>query len=329
MRKECHLDHADTLHGRGLVATCQAAVHNWQGMMALRFLMGVFEAGFGPGVPYLLSFFYRRHELGLRCGLFLSAAPLANTFAGALAYGITSGHAAIANWRLLFLVEGLPVCAAAILAWFFVPDKPSSARFLNEEEKDVARRRALQQSGEAEREGKIQWKELFETLLDAKAWFTAVSTLSGKDDENIGLIFIIPNLQLMYFSCNVSFSSLPVFLPTILKEMGFTAINAQGLTAPPFFASFLCTIATTWVADRLQQRGLMIAGLSAIGGVGYILCATCESVGVRYFGVFLAACGVFPSIANILPWVLSEFTPYLAPIPYLRSKFHSVTRSFY
>jgi cyanate permease len=113
----------------------------------------------------------------------------------------------------------------------------------------------------------------------------------------------------MYFSCNVSFSSLPVFLPTILKEMGFTAINAQGLTAPPFFASFLFTIATTWVADRLQQRGLMIAGLSAIGGVGYILCATCESVGVRYFGVFLAACGVFPSIANILPWVLSEFVP--------------------
>lgn len=110
----------------------------------------------------------------------------------------------------------------------------------------------------------------------------------------------------MYFSCNVSFSSLPVFLPTILREMGFTAINAQGLTAPPFFASFLVTIATTWVADRLQQRGLTIAVLSLVGGVGYILCATCTSVGVRYFGVFLAACGIFPSIANILPWVLSE-----------------------
>lgn len=110
----------------------------------------------------------------------------------------------------------------------------------------------------------------------------------------------------MYFSCNVSFSSLPVFLPTILKNMGFTAINAQGLTAPPFFASFLATIATTWVADRTQQRGLTVVGLSVVGGVGYILCVTCTSVGVRYFGVFLAACGVFPSIANILPWVLSE-----------------------
>jgi cyanate permease len=120
----------------------------------------------------------------------------------------------------------------------------------------------------------------------------------------------------MYFSCNVSFSSLPVFLPTILREMGFTAINAQGLTAPPFFASFLATIVTTWVADRIQQRGLMIAGLSLVGGVGYILCATCTSVGIRYFGVFLAACGIFPSIANILPWVLSESFPFRIRVPF-------------
>ncbi|KAJ5815476.1 Major facilitator superfamily domain general substrate transporter [Penicillium riverlandense] len=270
--------------GWGLVATCQAATVNWQGMMALRFFMGAFEAGFGPGVPYLLSFFYKRHELGLRCGLFLSAAPLANTFAGALAYGITSGYPALAKWRVLFLVEGLPVCAAAILAWFFVPDSPATAKFLTEEEKQVARARALQKTGESEEEGKVQWKELLHTLADAKAWFTA----------------------LMYFSCNVSFSSLPVFLPTILYQMGFTAIDAQGLTAPPFFASFLVTIATTWVADRIQQRGLVIAALSAMGGVGYVLLAACSSVGVRYFGVFLAACGIFPAIANILPWVTNN-----------------------
>ena len=74
--------------------------------MALRFLLGAAEAGFGPGVPFLLSFFYLRREVGLRVGLFLSAAPLANSFAGALAYGITSGHSKLANWRLLFLVEG-------------------------------------------------------------------------------------------------------------------------------------------------------------------------------------------------------------------------------
>lgn len=113
----------------------------------------------------------------------------------------------------------------------------------------------------------------------------------------------------MYFSCNVSFSSISVFLPTILKEMGFSSINAQGLTAPPFFASFLVTLVTPFIADRVQQRGFIIAGLSLIGSVGYILCATVTTVGVRYFGVFLATCGVFPAIANILPWVLSESLP--------------------
>lgn len=114
----------------------------------------------------------------------------------------------------------------------------------------------------------------------------------------------------MYFSCNVSFSSLPVFLPTILEEMGFTSINAQGLTAPPFFTAFLVTIATTWIADRLQQRGFMVAFLSLVGAVGYVLLAATTTVGVRYLGVFLAAAGVFPAIGNILPWVLSM---YFAP----------------
>ena len=88
--------------------------------------------------------------------------------------------------------------------------------------------------------------------------------------------------------------------------MGFSSINAQGLTAPPFFLSFLLTIFSTWVADKTQQRGLTIIVMTTIGGIGYILLATVKTVGVRYFGVFLAASGIFPSIANILPWVLNN-----------------------
>lgn len=110
----------------------------------------------------------------------------------------------------------------------------------------------------------------------------------------------------MYFSGNVAFSSLPVFLPTILKEMGFSSINAQGLTAPPFFLSFLVVIATTYIADRTQQRGITIAILTAIGGAGYVILAASKTTGVKYFGVFLAAAGIFPAIANVLPWVTNN-----------------------
>ncbi|KAI0888453.1 putative MFS transporter [Annulohypoxylon maeteangense] len=270
----------------GLASTLQAAAFNWQGLMVCRFFLAMAEAGYGPGVPYLLSFFYKRHELGFRCGIFLSAAPLATTFAGALAYGITSGHPSIPNWRVLFLVEGLPSIVLAALAYFRLPDSADTARFLDEDEKRVAKLRAIQQTGSegTERIGHINFKDVFMSLLDVKTW--------------------IP--PLMYFSCNVSFSSLPVFLPTILQNMGFTAINAQGLSAPPYFLSFLVCIASTWVADKTRQRGYMIIALSLMAGVGYILLLTCKSVAVRYFGVFLAAAGVFPAISNILPWTINN-----------------------
>ncbi|KAI0104590.1 putative MFS transporter [Daldinia grandis] len=271
----------------GIASSLQAAAFNWSGLMACRFFLAMAEAGFGPGVPYLLSFFYKRHELGFRCGIFLSAAPLATTFAGALAYGITSGHPAhIANWRLLFIVEGIPSVLVAFLAYMYMPDSADTAKFLTEEERQVAKFRAIQQTGAegVERVGHINFRDVFMSLKDIKTW--------------------IP--PLMYFSCNVSFSSLPVFLPSILQNMGFTAINAQGLSAPPYFLSFMVCILTTWIADKTRQRGFMIIGLSLIAGVGYVLLLSCKSVAVRYFGVFLAAAGVFPAISNILPWTLNN-----------------------
>ena len=129
-------------------------------------------------IPYLLSFFYLRHEHGFRSGIFLAAAPLANTFAGALAYGITSGHPKVAKWRLLFLVEGIPTILAAPLAWFYLPDSPTSAKFLTAEEKEVARARVVRQHGtQSEESHRVSLKEIGLTLVDAKAWFTAVSIL--------------------------------------------------------------------------------------------------------------------------------------------------------
>jgi sugar phosphate permease len=170
-----HIWGAYCVFGWGLVSTVQAGIHTWRAEMALRFFMGMTEAGYGPGLPYLLSFFYLRHELGLRIGFYLAAAPLANTFAGALAFGITSGHSSIANWRLLFLVEGLPTLCMAVVTFFYLPDSPSTAKFLTEEEKLVAEARGVRQVGHGKRVGSINFKDIGATFLDPKSWFTAVS----------------------------------------------------------------------------------------------------------------------------------------------------------
>jgi hypothetical protein len=113
----------------------------------------------------------------------------------------------------------------------------------------------------------------------------------------------------MYFGANVSYASLPVYLPTILAKMGYSNIHAQGLSAPPYFVAFLSALITTWIADKTQQRGLMLIATSLIGGTGYIILATVTTVGVRYFAVFLAASGVFSTIPNILAWTLSTSSP--------------------
>lgn len=194
---------AFVVFGWGVAATAQAGANSWAGMMACRFFLAVFEAGFGPGAIYYFSFFYLRHELGLRAGMFLSAAPLATCFAGALAYGITAGSPGIAPWRLLFLVEGAPVVVMAVVTYFAIPNSPATAWFLTEEEKKVAEARVMRQAGTVERIGKIDWKETFATLFDLKAWIT----------------------PFMYFSCNVAFASLPVFLPTILLDMGMFTVT--------------------------------------------------------------------------------------------------------
>ncbi|KAK2597577.1 hypothetical protein N8I77_012356 [Diaporthe amygdali] len=274
----------------GVASMLQAAAFNWQGLMACRFFLATAEAGFGPGMPYLFSFFYTRRELGFRCGLFLSAAPLATTFAGALAYGITSSHYSIASWRLLFIIEAIPPIILSFVVFRFLPDSAASAKFLTEEEKAIAATRALSYSGhetgtaQGHKVGSINPSDIIETLKTPQAWVQA----------------------LMYFSCNVAFASLPVFLPAILTGMGFTSVNAQGLTAPPYFLAFLVCIGSTYVGDRTQQRGIMIGVLSLVGCAGYVMLAASHSVGVRYAGVFLAAAGVFPAIANILSWLLNN-----------------------
>lgn len=170
-------------------------------MLILRLLLGASETAYGPGVPFYFSFFYAKKEIGLRQGLFLGAAPIATAYAGALAYAITSIQStSISKWRILFLLEGFPAILMAPVAYYFLPNKATTANFLTERERKITLARAVRDGNTGTEEG-LKMSKVFDGLKDYKSWIQAF----------------------MYFSCNVSYSSLPVFLPTILAEMGFTA----------------------------------------------------------------------------------------------------------
>lgn len=181
-------------------------------MLVFRTFLGISEAAFGPGVPFYLSFFFRRNELAFRTGLFISAAPLASSFASTLAYGIVrlGDSSKIQSWRLLFLVEGFPSIMIAVWAWYWIPDSPGTARWLSNRERRVAVLRLRGEGGssdEREQSGTgsatpqrmrkgLEWREIGRTLKDPKSYLTAA----------------------MFFSCNVAFSSMPVFSPVIIRE---------------------------------------------------------------------------------------------------------------
>lgn len=281
----------------GIVSSVQAATTSWAGLMVCRFLLAIPEAMYGPAVPLYLSFFYPRDRVGLRTGIFLSGSALANAYGGALAYGISQARGAIAPWRILFLVEGipslsksavpelillagLPTIALAVVAYFWLPDSPAKAKFLSERDREIAVELSLRQPGDREND-KFQWKQAFGALLDWRSY--------------------LPSL--CYFGCNVCFASLPLFIPTIISEMGaFTTIQSNGLSAPPYVLCFISIVVCSFISDRVGVRGPFIAGAALVGAIGYILLATQDTVGVRYFGFFLATI-IFTSVALLLTWV--------------------------
>jgi MFS family permease len=165
----------------GMIASLQSLAISYQSMLILRGLLGISEAAFGPGVPFFLSFFYKREELAFRVGMFISAAPLATSFASSLAWLITSvgRRSPIAPWRLLFLVEGFPSVIVAIFAWSYIPDRPKKARYLTRREKKIAKFRLKSGKAAVDDKQSLKWKEIVQTLLDPKCYVTAVGHSSS------------------------------------------------------------------------------------------------------------------------------------------------------
>ncbi|KAJ6439939.1 MFS transporter [Purpureocillium lavendulum] len=269
----------------GAAAMSSGAARNMAHLVVSRCFLGVFEAMFGSGAPYFLSMLYRRRELGFRMSLMVGMSPLANTFASSLAYGITQIRGSLARWRLLLIIEGALTVVFAPVAYFFLIDSPSTARFLSKEDRVLAVER-LQHKDSTTKSG-VRWTQVAAGLSDYKNYVHA----------------------LIHFCANYSFAALSNFLPSIVKDLGYDAVQAQGLTAPAYLAAFLVCVAASYGSDRFGRRGLVIAGTSALGVVGYGLLAAvrdADRAGTRYAGVWLAACGVFPALCINVTWGLNN-----------------------
>ena len=104
-------------------------------------------------------------------------------------------------------------------------------------------------------------------------------------------------------SSNVSFASLPLFVPTIISGMGsFNKAQSNGLSAPPYVLCFFMIITLCWLSDKFKMRGPFCALAATLGATGFIIQANSSTTAVRYFGIFLSV-QIFASVALVLSWV--------------------------
>ncbi|KAE8417797.1 major facilitator superfamily domain-containing protein [Aspergillus pseudocaelatus] len=265
----------------GIVATLLGVVQNYAGYLVSRTALGIAESGLFPGVVFYLSMWYKRNEQHYRVALFFSAASLAGAFGGVLAWGIAHmrGVGGYNGWRWIFILEGLATVVMSVIAYFWVYNYPSTAEFLSEKERAFIQFR-LRNDNDSMRDEKFTWSGVLDAFKDPKVWL-------------YGLGFHTMSLP-MY--------TLSLFMPTIIKELGYTAAEAQLLSVPPYAVAFVLTITVAVLSERTRRRAPFIMGSTALACIGYIILLTDHRPGVSYVGTIFAAAGIYPAVAIVLSW---------------------------
>ncbi|KAK4184165.1 major facilitator superfamily domain-containing protein [Podospora australis] len=263
-------------------------VHNWSGLMAARWFLGLTEAGLFPGVNYYLSCWYKRSEFGLRAAVFFSAAALSGSFGGLLAAAIENMHGISGKpgWAWIFILEGILTVVVGILSFWFVYDFPDEAKFLSEQDRQrVVRRLKFDKQASATHEEYTN-SALFDALKDWKMW--------------LGMV--------IYMGCDMPLYAFSLFLPTIISDMGWNTsiIRAQLMSVPPYAVAAILTVVIGYIADRTRARGLCNIIVSVFGVVGFIMLLVSEEAAVKYVGTFLGAMGIYPCISNTISWVANN-----------------------
>lgn len=262
--------------GFGVCSIGTAFVNNIQSACAVRFLLGLFEAGMLPGIAYYMSRWYRRSELAFRLSLYIVMSPLAGAFGGLLASGILrlSHFGGLRNWRMIFAIEGIITCGLAFISFFTLTDRPASANWLSQEEKDLAIARV-----KSERVGTTEVLDRLDVTKILRGVLSPI-TLST------AFIFLLDNITVQ----GVAF-----FAPTIVRTIypRESVISQQLHTVPPYVVGAFFTVLFPYLSWKIDRRNMFYIICAPLMMCGYIMFLASTNPQVRYGATFLIASGAF------------------------------------
>ncbi|KAL7790096.1 major facilitator superfamily domain-containing protein [Trichoderma afarasin] len=260
----------------GVCSLATGYVNTMAQAAGVRFLLGIFEAGMMPGIAYYLSRWYRRSELAFRLSLYIVMSPLAGAFGGLLASAILKlDHVGgVRSWRMIFVVEGIITIGLGLVGFFTLTDRPETARWLSQEEKDLAIARV-----KSERVGTTTVLDSMDRVKISRGIFNPV-TLST------AFIFLLNNITVQ---------GLAFFAPTIVATLfkGKTTIHQQLLTVPPYIVGAFFTVLFPLLSWRLDRRQIFIVLSAPMVMIGYAMFLGSTDQKVRYGATFLIASSAF------------------------------------
>jgi MFS transporter, ACS family, tartrate transporter len=231
----------------GVIAGCTALVRTPAEFYIVRFLLGMAEAGFFPGMILYLSYWFPARERARAVGFFMSAIAISYAIGAPISGGIMSamgGVAGLTDWQWLFIIQGIPAVIAAVLVWVKLPDGPADAGWLEPDERDWLKQRL---DGEDERRER---QSLGETLKDRRV-----------------LLF-----ALLYFTMVINVYGLSFWVGEIVDKIGGLSDVGKGfVTAIPYAVAIIGMVVIPRHSDRTGERKLHVSVCLALSAAAFVV----------------------------------------------------------
>ena len=268
----------------GVVASLTGLVRSVHQLYAARIVLGFAEAGYYPGIVLYLTYWFRQRELARVLSLFLTGFAV-NSVLGAPISGFILQHVhwlGVGSWRWLFILEGLPAIALGFLTYLVLPNRPSEAKFLTEEEKDW-----VQAELEREETQKPQGRHsAMEGIANLRVW----------------------HLALIYFAMMIGSYTLSFYAPQLVKSLSteYSSSLVGNLVMIPYLVALVGMIFVGRSSDRRMERRYHAAACLLVGGIGFLSLGWVHSPFVTVVLLSLLSIGYCSSLSPF--WAMpSEF----------------------
>jgi MFS transporter, ACS family, tartrate transporter len=240
----------------GIVAMLTGAVRSVPQLYVARFLLGVAEAGFFPGIVLYLTYWFRQREQARVISLFVTALPVASVLGAPLSgYILDHAHwAALSGWRWLLILEGIPAIVGGVLAYFLLPSRPAESTFLTPEEKGWIKAE-LAAEGQA-KTGKHAMSAL-QALAHPRVWHLAAAG----------------------FAFDIGLYAMGFYMPQSVKSLSSAYSNTEVgvLVMIPHLAGLAAMVMVSRSSDRRLERRYHAAIPLCVAGLALIMLGTTSS----------------------------------------------------